>query len=197
MLGEMSFQTNYVSKEECENIIQYYKENEDKAVRSVVGYPPHTKIDLKRKISKTLRIDDKEHPLLKSTIEKISTLTMHANEFIFLFNVDWSKTKFYIFEYDGEEKGFKTKQANVNWISNNYQNKIITTTVLSDPTDYEGGDIQLYIGKGEINDIPTPEEFRSQGITFSYPAFRFNEILPVLSGKKYHLEVQFQGPYWR
>ena len=194
MLGEINYQTAYLTKEECEKLIQYYNDNAESAKRSITGYAPHAKVDYIKKISKTLSI--KEPPeSLQSAIEKVVTLAQHANEYMFLFDVDWTKPKYYIQEYLGEEKGFRSKSQSVNWISNHYQNKIVVGVILSDPSEYEGGDVIMNFGSADV--LPTPEELRTQGTVYAFPAFRYWAVMPVLSGKKYHFKAVFQGPYWR
>jgi predicted 2-oxoglutarate/Fe(II)-dependent dioxygenase YbiX len=98
-------------------------------------------------------------------------------------------------EYDGAEKAFWTKHQSVNWISNANQRKLCATVILSDGKEYEGGDFIMYFGSSK--EQPSPNDIRTKGTLIIYPAFRFTQVMPVLAGKKYHLDLYWEGPYWR
>jgi hypothetical protein len=197
MLGEIYHQTKYLSHEQCDTIIKHFNDNRDNAIRSTVGYNP-SRVDLNLRISKTMVLDPKEE-WFESIYDDATNVAKHMNEEIFLFDVDWEKSKqgknVILSEYDGSEKAFWSKHQNVNWLSNNYQRKLCASIVLSNTTDYEGGDIMMYFGS--TKDLPKPVELRSKGFLYIYPAFRATEIMPVLSGHKYQLDLYWEGPYWR
>lgn len=197
MLGEIYHQSKYLSPEQCDNLIKHFRDNRDKAIRSTVGFNP-SRVDLSLRISKAMVLDANEE-WFQSIYDDVTNVAKHMNEEIFLFDVDWEKSRegknVIMSEYDGSEKAFWSKHQNVNWFSNNYQRKLCATIVLSDTTDYEGGDIIMYFGTSR--DLPKPTELRSKGFLYIYPAFRATEIMPVLSGYKYHLDFYWEGPYWR
>lgn len=197
MLGELYYKTDFLTTAECEALKTHYIENQDKAVRSVVGFTP-SKVDFNYRISKTLPLDV-ANQLIRNVLEKTTEVAKQMNEELFLFSVDWDgsvKSKnVLISEYDGSEKAFWTKHQNVNWISNANQRKLCATIILSDTKEYEGGDYILYFGS--TKDQPTPAQMRKQGTLIVFPAFRFTQIMPVLTGKKYHMDFHWEGPYWR
>lgn len=197
MLGELYYKTDFLSKDECEFLKNYYKENSDKAVRSMVGFAP-ARVDFTHRISKSLQLDI-DNQQVKNVIDKTTEVAKHINEELFLFSIDWDESikpkNFLITEYEGTEKGFWTKHQNVNWISNANQRKLCATIVLSDPSEYEGGDFMMYFGSSK--EQPTPTEMRKQGTLVVFPAFRFTQIMPVLTGIKYHMDFYWEGPYWR
>lgn len=200
MLAEMFYQNRFLTSGECEFLIDYYKQNQDKANRGMFGYPPNQKVDFTRRICKTLLIDPNEEAV-KGIVDKVFSMVKHLNEDVFLFDVDWkynsspNAKSAWITEYLGEEKAHWANHQNVNWISNHMQKKLCASVVLSETTKYEGGDILLNFGT--TKDLPTPMELRGQGILYVYPAFRYTQINPVLTGSKYHLDFEFSGPYWR
>jgi hypothetical protein len=200
MLSELYYRNKFLDQSECAQLIEHFKNNKQDSVRGMVGYPPNAKVDFMKRIDNVLILDPKEEHL-KSIIDKIVDVTKQVNEDIFLFDVDWEHYKdpknksVFISEYDGSEKGHWAQHSTVNWISNYMQQKICSTLVLSETNDYEGGDILLFFGT--TKDLPTPNELRARGILYIYPAFRFTQINPVLTGCKYHLDLRFSGPYWR
>jgi len=197
MLGELYYSTKFLTENECSILLNHYKTNEEKSVRSMIGFAP-AKVDFTYRISKSLQLDI-DKPEIKSIIDKITETAKHINEEVFLFSINWDESwkpkNFLISEYDGAEKAFWTKHQNVNWISNANQRKLCATVVLSDTNEYEGGDFIMYFGG--TKDQPKPQEMRMRGTLVIYPAFRFTQLMPVLSGKKYHLDLYWEGPYWR
>jgi predicted 2-oxoglutarate/Fe(II)-dependent dioxygenase YbiX len=145
-----------------------------------------------------LPLDVQDEKIL-DIITKIGDTAKHMNDELFLFDIDWKEStkpkNVMISAYDGEEKGFWSKHQNVNWISNGNQRKLCATVVLNDSPEYEGGDYMLYFGG--TKDQPKPTEMRAKGTLLIYPAFRFVQIMPVLSGMKYNLDLHWEGPYWR
>ena len=192
MLAEMFYQNRFLTSGECDYLIDYFKQNKDKSNRGITGYPPNAKVDFSRRICSTL-LPDREAEGMKTIIDKVFN--------IFLFDLDWKynatpqSKSVWITEYLGEEKAHWANHQNVNWISNHMQKKLCASIVLSDAKDYEGGDILLNFAT--TKELPTPMELRSRGILYVYPAFRYTQINPVLTGSKYHLDFEFSGPYWR
>lgn len=200
MLAEMFYQNRFLTSGECESLIEHFSLNKEKANRGTFGYPPNAKIDFNRRICKTLLVDPSDESL-SPIISKVFDVVKHVNEDIFMFDIDWkynqtqqSKSA-WITEYLGEEKAHWANHQNVNWISNHMQKKLCASVVLSETTKYEGGDILLNFGT--TKDLPTPTELRGQGFLYVYPAFRYTQINPVLTGSKYQLDFEFSGPYWR
>ena len=197
MLGEIYYKNKFLSVEQCNLFIDHFKENRESAFRTRVGFAP-SKVDLSFRISKSLYVDQ-DDAKLSPVLDEITDVVKHMNDELFLFDVDWKQSRqnknVSITEYDGSEKAFWSKHQNVNWIGNNMQRKLCASLVLSETTEYEGGDIMFYFATSK--DLPKPIELRGQGILYVFPAFRYTEIFPVLSGHKYHLDMYWEGPYWR
>jgi hypothetical protein len=197
MLGELYYKNKFLSEEECDSLIQHFKDNREQAVRSTVGFAP-SRVNLQYRISKSLVVDQEDEKF-RPIFDEITNVAKHMNEELFLFDIDWNHSKknknCVLCEFDGTEKAFWTKHQNVNWIGNNMQRKLCATIVLSETTEYEGGDIIMYFAT--TKDLPKPIELRGKGILLLYPAFRYIEFFPVLSGHKYHLDMYWEGPHWR
>lgn len=66
--------------------------------------------------------------------------------------------------------------------------KLSMSLQLSDPDDYEGGDLQLKFGKGE-------ETFeRKRGLMAIFPSWTLHRVTPVTSGTRYSLVAWVSGP---
>lgn len=196
MLAEFHFENNYLQPHECEMFIDYYDRNEDSATRSLIRQPPYTKLNLARRISKTLIIDKTDEQLVP-IIQRVLETVKAVNENQYMFNVDWQSQnhRVHILKYDGVDKGFWGKHQNVNWISNDKQFKIYVSINLSEANSFEGGDLIWFFSNHK--DKPTPVEQRQQGLLTVIPAFRAFQVNPVLTGTKYTLEFEYEGPYWR
>lgn len=64
--------------------------------------------------------------------------------------------------------------------------KISYTALLSDPSEFTGGDLMLYLR----TDIKLPKE---QGQVVLFPSIAFHEILPVTSGERWALVTWIRG----
>ena len=64
---------------------------------------------------------------------------------------------------------------------------------LSDPNDYEGGDLQFF----DCLYYPDAADIRQQGTVIFFPSFIYHQANPVTSGIRYSLAAWFEGPRWR
>ena len=62
---------------------------------------------------------------------------------------------------------------------------------LSDPSDYEGGDLEFFVSAE-----PTPVE-RKKGLIVAFPSFVLHHVTPVTSGTRRTLVVWLSGPKFR
>jgi PKHD-type hydroxylase len=69
--------------------------------------------------------------------------------------------------------------------------KLSVTVQLSDPSDYEGGDLLLYFSK-------TPEVMdKGLGKLIAFPSYTLHEVTPVTKGTRYSLVVWITGSNFR
>ena len=71
------------------------------------------------------------------------------------------------------------------------QRKVSAVLQLSDPSEYEGGDLQLSPG-GETKDVT-----KKKGYMSIFPSFVVHKVTPITSGKRKSLVAWFTGPDWR
>tara|TARA_B100002019_G_C21244171_1_gene587363 strand:- start:35 stop:625 length:591 start_codon:yes stop_codon:yes gene_type:complete len=80
-------------------------------------------------------------------------------------------------------------------INNNTPHRKLSITVnLSDPKDYEGGDLQMknYWGSQDLS-MPT-YELRKQGTVIVFPSMLMHRVTKVTKGTRYSLVQWYSGP---
>lgn len=79
-------------------------------------------------------------------------------------------------------------------VQNNYDvvpRKLSITIQLSDPSEYEGGDLEIWTG-GKPTAAP-----RKKGCVVGFPSFRLHRITPVTKGVRNSLVVWVGGPNFK
>jgi PKHD-type hydroxylase len=92
--------------------------------------------------------------------------------------------------YEGAEGGHYGWHVDMG--EKNYEpRKISLSLQLSDPSGYEGGDLILLAGDGEL-----PAE-KARGALIAFPSFVLHRVTPVTSGTRKSLVVWVAGPEFR
>lgn len=74
---------------------------------------------------------------------------------------------------------------------NQQSRKLTVIAQLSDPADYSGGDVRIWVGR-------TPGLVpRAQGAAAVFPSWTLHEVCPVESGERWALVVWAEGPPFR
>lgn len=69
--------------------------------------------------------------------------------------------------------------------------KLSCVLQLSDPKDYEGGDLEMNIGSSVI------QVAKGRGIICFFPSFLLHRVTPLVSGRRISLVTWFSGPNFR
>ena len=72
-----------------------------------------------------------------------------------------------------------------------FEPKLVAIVQLSDPSDYEGGEFEVYSG----TQIVRPE--LEQGDMILFPSFLLHRRQPITRGHRFILMAQAWGPHWR
>src|SRR6185312_12240573 len=80
--------------------------------------------------------------------------------------------------------------TDINYKSPNVVRKLSVIIQLSAPSDYEGGDLQVFTGE------PTALD-KQRGAIVAFPAFVQHRVTPVTRGMRTSLVVFSLGPAWR
>ena len=78
--------------------------------------------------------------------------------------------------------------------SNASQRKLSISIQLSDPNDYEGGDLEF--ADGHLVGIPR-EKLRGKGTVIIFPSFVTHRVTPVTKGVRHSLVSWCEGSAWR
>ncbi|SRR6266702_4115037 len=97
-------------------------------------------------------------------------------------------------EYDSEYKGFYGQHADCSYgSSSNKYRKLSVTMQLSDPKDYEGGNLQLYT-HGFDSPVTACKE---KGAITLFRSHIVHEVMPVTKGKRYSFVTWVLGPLFK
>ena len=124
--------------------------------------------------------------------DELWRMCITANKEWFNFNIT-NVSYIQLAEYDAEYEGEYKKHQDVFWINNDqYHRKLTCVIQLTDPAEYEGGDLELF----DLTEYPNAEQVRNQGTSIFFPSFVPHRAHPVTKGKRYSLAVWFEGPKW-
>lgn len=95
-------------------------------------------------------------------------------------------------EYRDDVQGEYKKHHDTFWINESpYHRKITCVIQLTDPSQYEGGDLELY----DLHGIhPDKQELRTRGTAIFFPSFINHAATPVTKGTRHSLAAWFEGP---
>ena len=75
--------------------------------------------------------------------------------------------------------------------------KISMTINLSDPNNYEGGNLKFDLGPHVKERYKICNEIRPQGSVIVFPSFMYHCVTPVTSGTRYSLVLWCMGKPWQ
>jgi PKHD-type hydroxylase len=138
---------------------------------------------------------NRDMPGWEGLFDELWKMACQANDQWFNFHI--SKFDYIQFaEYHSNIQGEYKKHHDIFYMNNDpkYHRKLSMVIQLTDPNEYEGGDLELYnLSAGEVN----KEMFRNQGSVILFPSFTEHAALPVTKGIRYSMAVWFDGPKWR
>jgi len=189
MRGEWVYYKSRFTKEQCDFIInEGLKLPGQKANLGVNGDGVN---DDYRKSN--VHFIKREHAQFDWLFTELWSMAIESNDVWFGFHI--SKLDFIqLAEYDSEYEGEYKKHHDVFWINGtNYHRKLSAVVQLSDPNDYEGGDLKLY----NQNETIDADAIRQQGTVVMFPSFIEHQAEKVTKGKRYSLAAWWDGPCWR
>ena len=191
MKGEWCYFKSYLNKETCNKIIQDVQllPWQDGLIGNGEGQEVKQD-DYRRSKIKFIHDGDWRFQYIFDFLWKTALI---ANKDFFQFHV--SRLNYIQFaEYDASYLGEYKDHHDVFWLNGDdfYHRKLSCTIQLSDPSEYEGGDLEL-IG---VNNEPLKEDIRMQGTVTYFPSFMRHKVTPVTRGRRYSLTAWFEGRKW-
>lgn len=190
MRGEWCFFKSIFTPNECDFILK--EGMKIPSQRAVMGVDTAIKDESYRRSD--IRFIRKENTQFGFLFDKLWKLAIEANNDWFNFHI--TKLDYIqLAEYSSEEQGEYKKHHDVFWMNNDpfYHRKLTCVIQLTEPSEYEGGDFQLF----DVNESPNSEEIRARGTAIFIPSFIYHAATPVTQGKRHSLAVWFDGPKWR
>lgn len=124
----------------------------------------------------------------KWVYDKIWDVVEEVNTYNFGFDVEKFEGRLQVARYHAEDEGFYT------WHMDNGAKtpgrKISISVQLSDPNDYEGGNLELFY----TNKAKTAA--RDQGAIVAFPSWVMHRVTPVTKGIRYSMVAWIVGDRW-
>jgi len=110
------------------------------------------------------------------------------------FGMDLKETEpIQLTEYDSVYQGFYGQHTDSSYNNDSKYRKLSVTMQLSDPKDYEGGDLRLY-----TNNFKEPSTAcREKGAITLFRSHIIHEVMPVTKGKRYSFVTWVRGPLFK
>lgn len=190
MNGEWAYYRSHFTPEECQKIL-----NDSASVPSQkanMGVDGRIGDDYRRSEIKFLLKTNSDYNWL---YDKIWKMLIEVNPQWFNFHV--TKVDYIqLAEYSEKDNGEYKRHHDVFWMNGdpNFHRKLTCVIQLTDPSTYEGGELELY---NLSQNSPNAEDLRMQGTAIFFPSFIEHAALPVTKGTRHSLAVWFDGPKWR
>lgn len=164
------------SKEECRKIID---ENPD-LVNAVVNINRENDPTIRESKVCWLKAEEKN----KWIFERLANIILSLNHRYFKFNISGIIEDIQLTKYEAPS-GFYGKHIDKMY---GYLNRKLSVTVqLSDPKEYEGGELKLYVSEDPL--VMSKEI----GRLVIFPSYVLHEVTPVTKGTRYSLVVWVSG----
>lgn len=119
--------------------------------------------------------------------EKLMSFALNANLELWRFDLSTIRDAIQYTEYDGNEEGGYDWHMDMGRFPYSHR-KVSITVQLSDPDDYEGGDLEIWTGG--VEPIKAP---RQKGAVVVFPSFLMHRVTPVTKGVRKSLVLWVGG----
>jgi PKHD-type hydroxylase len=191
MRGEWCYFGKYFTPEQCSKILENgLKIPAQDAKLGVAGMNDYSNDSFRKS---KIRFIQADNPDFKWLFDELFKMGMQANKDWFNFHIT-NLSYIQLAEYDESYQGEYKKHHDVFWVNNDsYHRKLTCVIQLTDPSEYEGGDLELF----ELSEYPNKDELRQQGTAIFFPSFIPHQAHPVTKGKRYSIAVWFEGDKWK
>ena len=188
-----------VSKKECEKLLDYcIKNTEFKEAEVLNKGESDSDIDRHGRLDSSIRKTDVAFVEADGNKDnKVNEVAWHylneANDLKFNYKFRIYQTVQFARYRDGGHYGWH-RDVNESAISPNGESRKLSLTLcLTDPKDYEGGELQFFNGERPM-DKKTIEEIRGQGSVIVFDSRDWHRVTPVTKGTRYSIVCWTVGP---
>lgn len=183
----------------CDEIINQALKN--KKVAGLIHNLDHSKLDNKTVKKKLIKIRDSDIIWLENNwISHMITGFVKTANINSGWNYDFSfneNPQFTIYDknqhYDWHQDTAKDEDKYPNT-----QRKLSVSVQLSNPSDYEGGELLFsVIGHKNKKHILKEENAKTKGSVIVFPSYELHKVTPVTKGTRYSLVMWFRGPKFK
>jgi len=118
--------------------------------------------------------------------ERLANVVSSLNASYFRFNLTGFGEALQLSNYHASNQGTYKPHADLNF--EGISRKLSLVLQLSDPTDYEGGNLQLFLGDEPVN-VP-----KNRGSIVVFPSWTLHQVTPVTKGTRQSLVSWVTGP---
>jgi len=122
--------------------------------------------------------------------QRLTVLIQQNNSQFFNFDLTMIETLQFTY-YSSEENGCYKAHVDTNCWQLPHNRKLSIVVQLSDPEEYEGGDLKLYTSYEPIFIK------KEKGMVATFPSYTLHEVSPVTKGERYSLVAWVNGPAFR
>ena len=191
---------NFFSSEKCDEIIKKVVETEQQVIGCVGDERGSVIIPEIRQTKEWYLTDQPLNDMRPDKTandwswiqKKMYTIIQMVNKDIFKFDISGYHDELKLIEYqDGGFYGWHT-DFNAGYCS---VRKLVGIVQLTDPSEYEGGDVQFGIQDKDTKEWYTMNKLK--GSLTIFPTFLSHNVTPVTKGKRYVIQELFVGDHFR
>ncbi len=184
MLNTVCFIEHFLSKEECINL-----RNQDNWENGLIGGDENN-LNLNVRNSKIKWLTSFSHPEMYL---KVINLFNEVNNSTYNYDLRFLDS-LQLTLYNGDEEGFYGihKDSFNNEVGDLSDRKLSLSILLSDPSEYEGGDLVIDQENKEPTVVP-----KKTGSAVVFPPYLRHEVTKVTKGNRFSLVAWAQGPMFK
>lgn len=169
--------------------VQYYADSLDQQTATLIGegWARDSNAAARIRISRTAALTFM--PETKWLYDRMQLVIWEVNQKFYQFDLQGFAEPFQYATYHGTESGHYT--WHLDWGSNRLHRKLSASIQLTDPSQYEGCDLQFH-GLREIETAP-----RARGTVIVFPSFIQHRVTPCTYGTRKAIVVWASGPQFR
>jgi len=186
--SQFVFYDNFLSKQQCTKFIKQNNQKNKKGKATVGDNKLNKKI--RDCYTSWIGIDDKSLWFYNELVAK----TIQANADYFKFDL-WGLTEALQFTHYIAPNNYYNSHLDMGF--NKRIRKLSAVVMLSDPKDFNGGELCLYTGKNSETGKDYVVIEPKQGRVVFFPSYLLHKVNPITKGERFSLVAWFTGPNFK